>query len=87
MPEVSIIIPTKNRQNLLNQSISSVINQSYNNWELFVVNDSTEKIFLTQSDSRITLVENQSLSGANGARNTGINLSKGNYIAFLGYSN
>ena len=83
MAEVSIIIPTKNRQDLLNLSIKSVINQSYKDWELFIVNDSTEKILLNQSDPRIHLVENQLLPGANGARNTGINLSSGNYIAFL----
>ena len=83
MAEVSIIIPTKNRQDLLNRSIKSVINQSYKDWELFIVNDSTEEILLNQSDPRIHLVENQLLPGANGARNTGINLSSGNYIAFL----
>ena len=83
MAEVSIIIPTKNRQDLLNLSIKSVINQSYKDWELFIVNDSTEEILLNQSDPRIHLVENQLLPGANGARNTGINLSSGNYIAFL----
>ena len=83
MTEVSIIIPTKNRQNLLYKSINSVINQSYENWELFIVNDSKEKIIINQLDPRIHLVENQLLSGANGARNTGINLSSGKYIAFL----
>tara|TARA_B100000315_G_C14500623_1_gene552152 strand:- start:308 stop:1069 length:762 start_codon:yes stop_codon:yes gene_type:complete len=83
MPEVSVIIPTINRRTLLNQSIKSVINQNYNNWELFIVNDSTDDILLNQSDSRIHLVENQLLPGANGARNTGINLSVGKYIAFL----
>ena len=83
MTEVSIIIPTKNRQNLLYKSINSVINQSYENWELFIVNDSKEKIIIDHLDPRIHLAENQLLSGANGARNTGINLSMGKYIAFL----
>ena len=83
MAEVSVIIPTKNRQDLLNRSIKSVINQSYKDWELFIVNDSKEKIIINQLDPRIHLVENQLLPGANGARNTGINLSSGNYIAFL----
>jgi len=83
MPEVSVIIPTINRITLLNQSIKSVINQSYKNWELFIVNDSKDEILLNQSDPRIHLVENQLLPGANGARNTGINLSNGKFIAFL----
>ena len=83
MAEVSIIIPTKNRPGLISQAINSVLHQTYKNWELFIVNDSTEKILLNQSDPRIHLVENNLLPGANGARNTGINLSSGEYIAFL----
>ena len=83
MAEVSIIIPTQNRPGLISQAINSVLDQTYKNWELFIVNDSTEEILLNQSDPRIHLVENQLLPGANGARNTGINLSSGNYIAFL----
>ena len=83
MAEVSIIIPTKNRPGLINQAINSVLHQTYTNWELFIVNDSTEEILLNQSDPRIHLVENKLLPGANGARNTGINLSSGKYIAFL----
>ena len=80
MPEVSIIIPTKNRPSLLNHSINSVLNQSYINWELFIVNDAKEKILLNYSDTRIHFVENKLLPGANGARNTGINLSSSKYI-------
>ena len=83
MPEVSIIIPTKNRQSLLNHSINSVLNQSYINWELFIVNDATEKKILNYSDTRIHFVENKLSPGANGARNTGIYLSSSKYIAFL----
>ena len=83
MAEVSIIIPTKNRPGLISQAINSVLHQTYTNWELFIVNDSTKEILLNQSDPRIHLVKNKLLPGANGARNTGINLSSGKYIAFL----
>ena len=83
MTLISIIIPTKNRSNLLSNSIDSVINQSYENWELYIVNDSNKKIVINQIDPRIHLVKNKFMSGANGARNTGINLSSGKYISFL----
>jgi glycosyltransferase involved in cell wall biosynthesis len=83
MTLISIIIPTKNRPNLLSHSVNSVINQSYKNWELYIVNDSNKKIIINQIDPRIHLVNNKFTSGANGARNTGINLSSGKYISFL----
>jgi len=83
MAEVSIIIPTKNRPDLIIRAINSVLHQTFKDWELFIVNDSIEEILLNQSDARIHLVQNQLFSGANGARNTGINLSTGKYIAFL----
>jgi len=43
MVKVSIIIPTNNRPDLLKRALASVINQSYQDWELFIINDSTGK--------------------------------------------
>jgi len=83
MTLISIIIPTKNRSNLLSNSVDSVINQSYKNWELYIVNDSNKEIIINQKDPRIHLVNNKFTPGANGARNTGINLSSGKFISFL----
>ena len=83
MVEVSIIIPTKNRPQLLNRAINSVINQTYQNWELLIINDSESEVLINFSDSRIQLAKNSNKSGANGARNTGINLATGRYIAYL----
>ena len=83
MAEVSIIIPTKNRPQLLNRAINSVINQTYQNWELLIINDSESEVLINFSDSRIQLAKNSNKPGANGARNTGINLTTGKYIAFL----
>lgn len=83
MTLISIIIPTKNRPNLLRNSVDSVLNQSYENWELYIVNDSNKEVIINQIDPRIFLVNNKFLPGANGARNTGINLCSGKYIAFL----
>ena len=83
MVEVSIIIPTKNRPQLLNRAINSVINQTYQNWELLIINDSESEVLINFSDSRIQLAKNSNKPGANGARNTGINLATGRYIAYL----
>ena len=43
MPEISIIIPTKNRPQLLNRAITSILKQTYEDWKLFIINDSTSK--------------------------------------------
>ena len=83
MVEVSIIIPTKNRPQLLNRAINSIINQTYQNWELLIINDSESEVLINFSDSRIQLAKNSNKPGANGARNTGINLATGRYIAYL----
>jgi len=83
MAKVSIIIPTKNRPYLLKRALASVINQSYQDWELFIINDSDIEVSINSSDPRIQIIKNNNKSGANGARNTGINLARGEYIAFL----
>ena len=83
MAEVSIIIPTKNRPDLLNRAIISVLNQTYEDWELFIINDSDRAVSMNSSDARIHQTDNKNKPGANGARNTGINLARGKYIAFL----
>ena len=83
MAEVSIVIPTKNRPQLLNRAINSILKQTYEDWELFIINDAETKATINFSDSRIQIINNKNKTGANGARNTGINLATGNYIAFL----
>ena len=83
MAEVSIIIPTKNRSDLLNRAVISVLNQTYQDWELFIINDSDREVSINSSDARIHQTDNKNKPGSNGARNTGINLAKGKYIAFL----
>ena len=83
MDLVSIIVPTKNRNNYLNNAVKSVLQQTYTNWELFIINDYGKEIKLKYTDSRIKIKRNQNIKGGNGARNTGITFSKGKYIAFL----
>nr|WP_166541846.1 glycosyltransferase family 2 protein [Paenibacillus lutrae] len=86
---VSIIIPTYNRENLLHRPIESVLNQTYSNWELLIVDDgsqdNTRQLIesYSQKDSRIKYIANDRSKGPSGARNSGIIQSEGEYIAFL----
>ena len=88
-PLVSIIIPTYNRASLITETIQSVINQTYQNWECIVVDDGSADDTMTvineisQKDARFKTAINQRKKGAQGARNTGVNLAKGEYFIFL----
>ena len=83
---VSVVIPTYNRyENLLNCLIS-ILNQTYQNFEIILINDDSEnKNFISnfsQLDNRIRLVHNENNLGAGLSRNRGLELSNGEYIAF-----
>ena len=87
-PLVSIIIPVYNRENLVGETLDSVIAQTYQNWECIVVDDgSTDRTRdVVQSycdkDSRIKLFSrpNERPKGANACRNYGFELSQGEFI-------
>ena len=86
---VSIIMPTYNCGNFIGETIDSVIAQIYENWELIIVDDcstdNTEEIVnvYRKKDSRIKYKKLATNSGAAVARNRGIELADGKYIAFL----
>ena len=86
---VSIIMPCFNSERHVRESINSVINQTYKNWELIIIddasNDSTVEIVknIFNNDSRLKLIQNESHNGAAISRNIGINAAKGSYVAFL----
>tara|TARA_B100001758_G_scaffold247953_1_gene269026 strand:+ start:10178 stop:10930 length:753 start_codon:yes stop_codon:yes gene_type:complete len=88
-PLVSIITPCYNSSCFISESITSVINQTYSNWELLVVDDkstdNTKEIILSFSsnDQRIRPLFLDNNVGPAQARNFGIERSKGRYIAFL----
>ena len=84
-PLVSVIIPMYNRENTILRAVESVLNQTYSNLELIIVDDgSTDmsvKIVEKYLDQRVRLITLPHNSGANTARNIGIKNAKGHYIA------
>jgi len=87
MPKVSVIIPTYNRSEILKKSIGSVINQTFEDFELLVMDDgsddNTQEVVRSFADKRILYARNESNLGVVGARNKAVSNSNGEYIAFL----
>lgn len=86
---VSIIVPTYNRGFIIKDTLASVQKQSYQHWECIIVDDfsedDTKEIVETvaKTDQRFKYALNQNKKGAPGSRNTGFDLSKGDFIIFL----
>ncbi len=87
MPKVSVIIPTHNRAEFLRVAITSVLNQTYQDFEIIVVDDAstdkTREIVQTFNDGKIKYVRHKVNKGDAGSRNTGILNSRGDYLALL----
>ncbi|MDA9717717.1 glycosyltransferase family 2 protein [Candidatus Pelagibacter sp.] len=89
MELISIIMPYYKKKNFIDQSIQSVLNQTYKKFELLIVYDDFDKEELyylkkfVDSDDRVKIIENEKNLGAGLSRNKGIELSKGRFIAFL----
>ncbi len=86
--KVSVVIPFFNRIDVTINAIESVINQTHNNWELLLINDcSTDSLKklekVINKNSRIKLINLNKNGGAANARNVGMDMAKGKYIAFL----
>jgi glycosyltransferase involved in cell wall biosynthesis len=86
-PLVSIIVPAWNTQNYIGMTIESILNQSYKNLQIIIVNngstDETENIVREYTDDRIEIISLEENKGANYAREIGLNYSKGDYIQYL----
>lgn len=84
---VSIIMPAFNCEQFINASILSIIKQTYNNWELIIVDDcstdTTLNIVKSFKDKRIRLFKNEKNYGAAFSRNKALREAKGDWIAFL----
>src|SRR5690606_5902322 len=81
----SVILPAYNAELYLREAIDSVLTQTFNDFELIVLNDGsidqTENIILSYDDSRIIYVKNEQNLGLIGTLNKGMALAKGKYIA------
>ena len=89
MDLVSIIIPTYNCEKFIGKTLQSVLNQSYSNWEIILVDDASTDNTVTiikefaQDDNRIKLTRLENNSGNGFARNIALQNASGRYIAFL----
>lgn len=87
-PLVSVVMPCYNGKKYIGEAIESVINQTYSNWELIIVDDgsvdnSYKIISRYLSDPRIKYIRHKSNKGIAAARNTGLLKSNGKYITLL----
>lgn len=86
---VSIITPAYNSERFIAETIVSVQNQNYQNWEMIIVDDcstdrTAEIIFSFQkNDARIKYIKNETNRGTAFSRNIALQISKGKWIAFL----
>lgn len=88
-PAFSVVIPTYNRAHLVKRAIKSVLGQTYPEFEIIIVDDcscdNTEEVIqeAMKEDKRVRYVKLDKTRGAAASRNRGVELSRGDYIAFL----
>lgn len=88
-PVLSIIIPVYNVEEYLERCIKSIIQQTYKQWELILVNDASKDASMqicekyAKIDKRIIVIHKKSNEGALKARNTGLAVAQGSVIAFV----
>ncbi|SFT66463.1 Glycosyltransferase involved in cell wall bisynthesis [Lishizhenia tianjinensis] len=89
-PEISIVVPVFNRENLIIETIDSVVNQTFENWELILVDDGSTDNTLSEiqkygdRDARIKVIErHRGPKGASACRNIGVDNALGEYVMFL----
>jgi len=84
-PKVTVLMPVYNSEKYLRESIESILNQTFTNFEFLIINDgSTDKskeIINSYNDSRIRLINNKENIGITRSLNNGLSISKGEYIA------
>lgn len=87
MTLVSIVIPTRNRRQLLPETIATVLAQRFTSWELIVVDDGslddTPSYLQSITDPRVRSIRLEISEGASGARNAGLALARGEFCMFL----
>ena len=87
-PTISVIIPVYNAENYVGRCIESVQAQTYNNWQMILVDDGSKDKSLeicqkyADVDNRISVIHQEN-AGPGIARNTGIAKASGNYVVFI----
>src|SRR5204862_1336223 len=86
-PKVSIIMPTYNRAAYIGETVESIRNQTYQNWELIIIDDgsddNTEEIISQTEDERIRFYKAGRIAINGKIKNIGIRKTRGNLIAFI----
>lgn len=88
-PQISVVMPVYNREQYLKESIESILNQTFTNFEFIIVDDqSTDSSWqiiqeYVKKDSRIVAIKNTGKKGCYSARNCGHRLARGKYIAVM----
>ena len=86
-PAITVFMPVYNAEKYLKEAIDSILNQTFENFELLIIDDgSTDesvKIIETYTDERIRLIHNDGNKGLPYTRNRGLNLARGKYLAIM----
>jgi glycosyltransferase involved in cell wall biosynthesis len=86
-PVFSIILPTYNRAHLLSRAIKSVLSQTFQDFELIVIDDAspdqTQELVASFHDSRLVYLQQKKNRGPSTVRNVGIRQARGKYVSFL----
>ena len=85
-PLVSVIVPTHNRPDMLKETIQSILDQTFQDFEIIVVNDAGQDVSTvvqTFNSPKISYLSHETNKGLAGARNTGTRAARGKYIAYL----
>ncbi len=86
-PKVSVIVPTYNRPQMLGEALQSILNQNYRHFEIVVVNDGGPDVqsALTRlrGNNDIVYLRHDVNKGSAAARNTGLKVARGKYVAYL----
>jgi len=88
---VTVVLPVHNRITTVKSSVESVINQTYTNFELIIVDDGSDdgskELLESINDERIIIIHNKEREGVSKARNLGLEAANGKYVAYLDSDN
>lgn len=91
-PLVSVVIPTKDRAEMVSRAVASVLAQTYPHWQLVLVDDGSEDgtreaLSEALADPRVVYVRHDTARGVAAARNSGLQRAEGRYVAYLDSDN